>query len=157
MRLHDRHFPRCVAECAALSAPFEAACALSLVDGQVITYGTVLECPEVYLLYPQTEIDAERDFQVLIHALTEDRSCAQSLLYSVHIFLNVRIGRETVRLLVELGGLRKSREEEKGGRVTESRVVLLVVFRLKVTPGYWKMQSVMQRYTVSRSYWEKAT
>jgi 5-methylcytosine-specific restriction enzyme subunit McrC len=32
---------------------------------QVITYGTVLECPEVYLLYPQTEIDSERDFPVL--------------------------------------------------------------------------------------------
>jgi 5-methylcytosine-specific restriction enzyme subunit McrC len=32
---------------------------------QVITYGTVLECPEVYLLYPRTEIDAERDFPVL--------------------------------------------------------------------------------------------
>jgi 5-methylcytosine-specific restriction endonuclease McrBC regulatory subunit McrC len=32
---------------------------------QVITYGTVLDCPNVYLLYPQTEIDAERDFPVL--------------------------------------------------------------------------------------------
>jgi 5-methylcytosine-specific restriction enzyme subunit McrC len=32
---------------------------------QVITYGTVLNCPEVYLLYPQTEIDAEHDFPVL--------------------------------------------------------------------------------------------
>ena len=32
---------------------------------QVITYGTVLECPGVYLLYPRTEIDAERDLHVL--------------------------------------------------------------------------------------------
>jgi 5-methylcytosine-specific restriction enzyme subunit McrC len=32
---------------------------------QVIAYGTVLDCPEVYLLYPQTEIEAERDFPVL--------------------------------------------------------------------------------------------
>lgn len=31
---------------------------------QVITYGTVLDCPDIYLLYPQTEIDAERDFPV---------------------------------------------------------------------------------------------
>lgn len=32
---------------------------------QVITYGTVLDCPEVYLLYPETEVDAERDLQVI--------------------------------------------------------------------------------------------
>jgi 5-methylcytosine-specific restriction enzyme subunit McrC len=32
---------------------------------QVITYGTVLECPEVYLLYPKTEIESERDIAVL--------------------------------------------------------------------------------------------
>lgn len=32
---------------------------------QVITYGTALACPEVYLLYPQTEIDAERDLQII--------------------------------------------------------------------------------------------
>jgi len=32
---------------------------------QVITYGTVLDCASVYLLYPQTEIDADRDFPVL--------------------------------------------------------------------------------------------
>lgn len=32
---------------------------------QVITYGTVLDCPEVYLLYPQTEIDVERDLAVI--------------------------------------------------------------------------------------------
>lgn len=32
---------------------------------QVITYGTVLGCREVYLLYPKMEIDAERDFPVL--------------------------------------------------------------------------------------------
>lgn len=32
---------------------------------QVIAYGTVLDCPEVYLLYPDTEIDAERDLPVI--------------------------------------------------------------------------------------------
>ncbi len=32
---------------------------------QVITYGTVLDCPDVYLLYPQTEIDSEREFLVV--------------------------------------------------------------------------------------------
>lgn len=32
---------------------------------QVITYGTVLDCREVYLLYPQTEIDFEREFPVV--------------------------------------------------------------------------------------------
>jgi len=32
---------------------------------QVITYGTVLDCPDVYLLYPQTEIDSDREFPVL--------------------------------------------------------------------------------------------
>jgi 5-methylcytosine-specific restriction endonuclease McrBC regulatory subunit McrC len=31
---------------------------------QVITYGTVLDCGEVYLLYPQTEIDFEREFPI---------------------------------------------------------------------------------------------
>jgi 5-methylcytosine-specific restriction enzyme subunit McrC len=31
---------------------------------QVITYGTVLDCSDVYLLYPQTEIDSEREFPV---------------------------------------------------------------------------------------------
>jgi hypothetical protein len=28
-------------------------------------YGTVLQCPDVYLLYPKTEIDSERDIAVL--------------------------------------------------------------------------------------------
>jgi 5-methylcytosine-specific restriction enzyme subunit McrC len=32
---------------------------------QVITYGTVLRCPNVYLLYPQTELDSEHDIPVL--------------------------------------------------------------------------------------------
>ena len=32
---------------------------------QVITYGTVLDCRDVYLLYPQTEIDFEREFPVV--------------------------------------------------------------------------------------------
>jgi 5-methylcytosine-specific restriction enzyme subunit McrC len=31
---------------------------------QVITYGTVLECPRTYLLYPQTEVDSEHDIPV---------------------------------------------------------------------------------------------
>lgn len=32
---------------------------------QVITYGTVLRCPDVFLLYPQSEIDSERNIAVL--------------------------------------------------------------------------------------------
>lgn len=32
---------------------------------QVIAYGTVLQCPEVFLLYPQTEIDSEHDFPII--------------------------------------------------------------------------------------------
>jgi 5-methylcytosine-specific restriction endonuclease McrBC regulatory subunit McrC len=32
---------------------------------QVIAYGTVLQCPDVYLLYPKTEIDSERDIPIL--------------------------------------------------------------------------------------------
>jgi hypothetical protein len=32
---------------------------------QAIAYGTVLQCPDVYLLYPKTEIDSERDIVVL--------------------------------------------------------------------------------------------
>ena len=32
---------------------------------QAIAYGTVLQCPDVYLLYPKTEIDSERDIAVL--------------------------------------------------------------------------------------------
>lgn len=32
---------------------------------QVITYGTVLQCSEVYLLYPQTELDHEIDMEVI--------------------------------------------------------------------------------------------
>jgi 5-methylcytosine-specific restriction enzyme subunit McrC len=32
---------------------------------QVIAYGTILQCPDVYLLYPKTEIDSERDIAVL--------------------------------------------------------------------------------------------
>ena len=32
---------------------------------QVIAYGTVLQCSDVYLLYPKTEIDSERDIAVL--------------------------------------------------------------------------------------------
>lgn len=32
---------------------------------QAIAYGTVLQCPDVYLLYPKTVIDSERDISVL--------------------------------------------------------------------------------------------
>jgi 5-methylcytosine-specific restriction endonuclease McrBC regulatory subunit McrC len=32
---------------------------------QMIAYGTVLKCPDVFLLYPKTEIDSERDIAVL--------------------------------------------------------------------------------------------
>ncbi len=31
----------------------------------MIAYGTVLRCPHVYLLYPKTEVDSERDIAVL--------------------------------------------------------------------------------------------
>lgn len=32
---------------------------------QAIAYGTILLCPDVYLLYPKTEIDSERDIAIL--------------------------------------------------------------------------------------------
>jgi 5-methylcytosine-specific restriction enzyme subunit McrC len=32
---------------------------------QVVTYGTVLNCPRTYLLYPHTELDSEHDFRIL--------------------------------------------------------------------------------------------
>jgi 5-methylcytosine-specific restriction enzyme subunit McrC len=32
---------------------------------QVIAYATVLDCTDVYLLYPQTEVDAEHDFEII--------------------------------------------------------------------------------------------
>jgi 5-methylcytosine-specific restriction enzyme subunit McrC len=32
---------------------------------QAIAYGTVLQCPDLYLLYPKTEIDSERDIAIV--------------------------------------------------------------------------------------------
>jgi 5-methylcytosine-specific restriction endonuclease McrBC regulatory subunit McrC len=32
---------------------------------QVIAYGTVLQCADVFLLYPQTELDSEHDIDII--------------------------------------------------------------------------------------------